>query len=194
MRKKERAVWNQRPTLQGQITALRRQVNNTKPETQYFRVSGGHTSGGTLLETVHHDVTSSLIASLSFRDLITGDQWKNHFIKFRIHGLPENKLFRVVVYVPKKSGTLFAPSVQQYVSIPDPSSFWVLHDRTYTDKDTAADAHAQLHLSLKGLKTIYDSNAAVINKGEVIITVISTATTTSTLQYTYAYELGFSNL
>lgn len=193
--KKDRATWNQRPTLQGQINALKAQVNKTKPETQFFRAYGSHTSTGTgAIDVVHHLITSSLIGNASFRDWITGDQWRNLFLKFRIHSVPNNTMFRLVLYVPKDPGVTFSPSIHQYALIPDPSSYWILYDRTFTDKDVNADNHMQTQVSLKGLKTVYDSNAAATRKGDVIATIISTSTNGGVLSYHYAYELGFSNL
>lgn len=192
--KKDRSVWNQRPTLQGQINALRAQVNKTKPETQYFRVYGTHSASTTNPETVHHDVTQTLISASNFRDLINGDQWRNLFLKFRVSANSNAKVFRVLLYVPKDPSVTFSPTANQFTLIPDPSSYWIIYDKTFTRADINSFTHMQCTVSLKGLKTIYDSNAAVIRKGDVMATVISTSGTPSAVSYDWSYELGFNNL
>lgn len=192
--KRDRAIWNQRPTLQNQINALRSKVNSQKPETQYFRVNGSHTcSTANSVEVIHHDVTQSLINLTTFRDLINGDQWKNKFLKVRVHSLPNCRLFRMVIYVPKRAGITFSPTSSHFASIPDPSSFWVIYDKTITRSDVDAHEQHQAFANLKNVHTLYDSNAARVNKGEIYVTLMSTSAQTQ-LSYNYGYELGFSNV
>lgn len=186
------SVYRQRPTLQNQITRLSAQVSANKPETQYFRSAGNHTSASSSPEITNYLITSSLISSLDFRDKVTGDQWANLFLKFRLYTEPTNGSIRVLIYSPKKTGVRFTPSSFLFVTIPDPSSFWVLYDQVLTDDDVNGHNNLQRNVSLKKLKTIYDSNAAAIQKGEVIMSVISEGTS-GTIQFSYGYELGFHN-
>lgn len=186
------AVYRQRPTLQNQITRLQAQVSANKPETQYFRSAGNHTASAGTPEITNYLITSSLISSLDFRDKVTGDTWANLFLKFRLYTEPTNGSIRVLVYSPKKVGGRFAPSSFAFVTIPDPSSFWVLYDQVLTDDDVNGHNNLQRTVSLRKLKTIYDSNAAAIQRGEVILSIISQGTS-GTIQYSYGYELGFHN-
>jgi hypothetical protein len=110
-----------RPTLQNQISALRRQVNSQKPETQYFRVGSNHTSTGTVVEQKNHLCTDSLISSTNFRDKVTGDEWCNKMLRMKFNFEPDCEYARIIVYVPKKAGDRFTPSTFKTVTHPDPS-------------------------------------------------------------------------
>lgn len=183
-----------RPTYQNQIDALRRKVNSQKPETQYFRVAGNHTSSGTAVEQVNHLVTSSLISSTNFRDKVTGDAWCNKLLKLKLNFDEDCEYARVLVYVPKKAGERFAPSTYSTVTHPDPSSFWVIADFYVNHLDATTNHCLSKVMSLARLKTIYDSNAAEITKGEIVISVIHKPNTAATTQYSFGYELVYNNL
>lgn len=194
-RKHERKVFNQRPTLQNQITALRRQVNQAKPETQYMRIQGNKYNPNDLVHITNYNITQTLVNLTNFRDNVTGDQWRNLFLKLHLNIANTNKLFRVMLYVPRTVGERFSPSSNEFVSIPDQSSYWVIYDRILNDRDVNGYHHLQKTLSLRNLKTIYDSNKASIEKGEIVLSIITQGTTNaSTLQYDYAYELGYQNI
>ncbi len=181
-----------KPTLQNQITALKAQVSKNKAETQYFRVSGNHVSGAGTLSTRNYRVTDSLINDVNFRDNVTGDKWVNKFLKLRFLAEADCKALRIVVYFPKKAGTAFNPTSFALAAIPDPSSFWVIMDRTITEKDASGKFSTEAFLNLWGKHTLYDSNAGSIERGELIMTVISEQPAT-TFSYTYGYELGYCN-
>lgn len=183
---------NTKPTLQNQITSLKYKVGSLKPETQYFRGVGNHTSTSGSTEITNLLPTGNLIASSGFRDNVTGDRWVNKFLKLRFVAEPANTLLRVIVYFPKKPGTRFTPSSFATVSIPDPSTMWVLMDKTVTEKDASGKFSFDALINLKGKHTIYDSNSATIERGELIVAVMSAGTATS-LQYSYGYELGYCN-
>lgn len=183
-----------RPTLQNQITALRRQVNSQKPETQFYRFSGNHTSTGTAVEQVNILPTGTLIGSTGFRDKVTGDEWSNMALKMKFNWEVDCEYARVICYVPKKAGDRFAPATFKTVTHPDPSSFWVIGDFYMNHKDASTNEQTNHYFPLRKLKTIYDSNAASIQRGEVIVTVILKPKTNATLQYTYGTELVYHNL
>lgn len=183
-----------RPTLQNQISALRSQVNRQKPETQFYRFAGNHNSTGTTIEQQNHLVTQTLISSTNFRDKVTGDEWANSLLKMKFNMEKDCKYARIIVYVPKKAGDRFTPSTFKSVTQPDPSSFWILADFFVNHKDNNTNEAITRQFSLRKLKTIYDSNAAAITKGEVLFTVIAQPTTALTLQYSYGIELVYNNL
>lgn len=187
-------VLNARPTLQNQITALRRQVNQQKPETQYYRVSGTHNSTGIGIGQNNHLVTSSLIGSANFRQNVTGDQWANIALNLKFTMAPACQIARVLVYVPKKSGSRFTPASNGTVEHPDPSSFWVVSDTYIRHNDNSTQEPASRRFNLKKLKTIYDSNAVSIERGEIVLTVIYDTAASSGQLYSYGYELVYSNL
>lgn len=181
-----------KPTLQNQITALKAQVSKNKAETQYFRSAGDHVSGAAGVETTHYLITDSIVNSSGFRDNITGDKWVNKFLKLRFVGNDDCNLLRILIYFPKKAGTSFSPSSHKRTAIPDPSSFWVVMDRTITEKDASGKFSTEAFLNLLGKHTLYDSNASSIERGELIMTVISEGAPSSTL-YSWGYELGYCN-
>lgn len=189
------AVYRQRPTLQNQITRLQAQVSQNKPETQYFRVSGNHTSSTTPGYTQHNYlVTQSLISSADFRNNVTGDIWANLYLKFKFAMEPDCKIARIICYVPKKAGTRFTPASYGTAVVVDPSSFWVIGDHYVTHEASSNRKDAStFNWNLKKLKTLYDSNAALIERGELVITVLSEPSTASTLQWTYGYQLTYHN-
>lgn len=192
-KKKWAAAYAKRPTYQNQIDALKVQVGKNKPETQYFRAAGNHTSSATAVEITNLLPTGSLIAATSFRDRVTGDKWVNKFLKMRFVATDDCEAMRVIVYFPKKTGTRFAPSSFALTDIPDPSAFWILRDSTYTEKDASGRFNFEMAIPLRGKHTLYDSDSTNIERGELVICVMSQGRTASTLQYNYGYELGFSN-
>nr|AGA18485.1 hypothetical protein [uncultured marine virus] len=194
-KKEMHRVLNARPTLQNQITALKAQVNRQKPETQYFRVSGSHSNTGGTIEQNNHLITSSLISSTNFRQNVTGDQWTNIALNLKIALLKECRGARVILYVPKKAGTRFTPGSSQLVEQIDPSSFWVISD-TFMNQQTEANlSNHSRRFNLKKMKTIYDSNVASIEKGELVLSVIYYPRSASVnTQYSYGYELVYNNV
>lgn len=193
-KRKTYAVLNARPTLQNQITALKVQVSKQKPETQYYRVSGVHTTTSANLETTHYNITLGLVNSLTFRDNVTGDRWSNLALNMKYFMSPDCDSMRILAYVPKKPGSRFSPASNQMTEHPDPSSFWVIHDSYIVHSNDAQSTPTSRKLSLKSLKTIYDSNAGAIEKGEVIITLISWTPGGAGTAYSYGHELVFNNL
>lgn len=194
-KKEMHRVLNARPTLQNQITALKAQVNRQKPETQYFRVSGAHTNTGGTIEQTNHLITSSLISSANFRQNVTGDQWTNIALNLNMALYKECRGARVILYVPKKAGTRFTPASSQLVEQVDPSSFWVISD-TYLNHSTEANlSNHSRRFNLRKMKTIYDSNAAQIEKGELVLSVIYYPRAAAVqAQYSYGYELVYNNV
>lgn len=184
-----------RPTLQNQITSLRRQVNSQKPETQFYRFQGNHTSLGTDVEQVNILPTATLIGSTGFRDKVTGDEWSNMALKMKFNMTDSCEYARIICYVPKKSGDRFAPSTFSTVTHPDPSSYWVISD-TYVNHTGSSNNNKSIskYFPLKKLKTIYDSNAVEITKGEVVVTVILKPKAGASVMYSYGMELVYNNL
>lgn len=192
-KKKWDAAYAKRPTYQNQIDALKVQVGKNKPELQYFRTAGGHTSTGIATDIVNLLPTGSLIGASTFRDRVTGDKWVNKFLKLRFVATDDCQVMRVIVYFPKKTGTRFAPSLYPLTDIPDPSAFWVLRDSTFTEKDASGRFNMEMNIGLRGKQTLYDSDSTNIERGELVVCVMSQGATASTTQYGYGYELGFTN-
>jgi hypothetical protein len=193
--KRTYAMLNTKPTLQNQISALRAKVNSQKPETQHYQVSNNHTSGGTLVtETVNLLPTSSLIASTNFRQNVTGDKWTNIALRMKFNLAAEASMARILCYVPKKTGDRFTPATFATTTIPDPNSFWVISD-TYVNHaaNNRMSTCVTRNFNLRNMKTIYDSNTTSLERGEIVVCIITEPAVANTLQYTYAYDLIYHN-
>lgn len=193
---------NAQPTLQNQITSLRRQVERNKPETQYFRIRNNfYSSAATSVQQLNLNVTETLIGSSDFRNNVTGDLWTNARLDFRTYLTPDCNQFRIVIYVPKKSGNRFNPSQYPFVTIPDPTAFTIYHDKTYTrdydniNSNNTKKPHQYVHrfLSLRNMMTKYNSESAIIERGEIIVSIIFDPQTALTLQGDYSYMLTYAN-
>lgn len=194
-KRKTYAILNARPTLQNQLTALKAQVSKQKPETQYYRATGTHTSASLSVETTHYNITASLINSVNFRDNVTGDRWTNLALSLKYFMGINTDVMRVLVYVPKREGTRFAPATNPFTEHPDPSSYWIISDFYVTHRDSTTSEAIMRRVKLKSLKTIYDSNSGQIEKGEVIVTIMSwTPGGTGATAYQYGHELVYNNL
>lgn len=185
-----------RVTLQNQITSLQRQVNRNKAETQYFSIYGNANATTTSPEQVNHLVTDTLINSSDFRTRITGDQWINKSLNFRLQIHSKCTALRYVIYVPKKSGNRFIPTSYKFVQQPDPTAFWVLSDRcisrnTVNYGSSEMSQHVSLNVSLKNLGTQFNSESSVLERGDIVIAIISDGDTG--LRYDYAYQLTYCN-
>lgn len=195
-RKQQRAAFNQRPTLQNQITALKAQVSRNKPETQYYRVSGSYSAPSAGIKITNIPITTDLIGSSSFRDNVTGDKWRNLMTKFKLTvGSSNIGAIRVLCYVPKTAGDRFAPASNEFTEFPDPSAFWVLSDdllQKPNDDANTSKVYSKAY-NYKGMHTLYNSNAASLEKGECVITVIVQAAGAGTV-YQYGFMHTYQNI
>lgn len=183
-----------KPSLQQQINDLKINVGRNKPEIQYFRGDGAITSTGTGTEQNAINITQSLIASSTFRDLIIGDKWTNIALSLYFYLTPDLTHFRYVVYVPKKTGTSFTPASNPFVRQPDPSAFWVLADRAVTcDPNSGGFKSIQKTVKLNRLKSIYNLDSTTLEKGEIKVLLITNGTTSASQQLTYGFKLTFAN-
>lgn len=194
----ERAIYNQRPTLQNQITRLQSQVARNKPETLYFRSSSDYTAASLGRYQINILPTSSLIGSTEFRNNVTGDKWRNLTVDFSALLKNTNAVFRIMCYVPKKTGERFTPSSEEFNRHPDPSAFWVISDEIVTNMNTNSNNASKnrgykKRFNLKGLHTLYNSSSANLEKGEIVISVLGSAASIGS-QFEYGWELKYQNM
>lgn len=192
-KKYAKASFAKRPTYQNQIDALARQINKQKPETQYYKTTGTITSTGTGNESVTIPVTENLINTLTFRDNITGDRWANTALNVTGYIARDCTHVRCMVYVPKQAGDRFNPSAP-FTEYPDRSSFWVISDRLISRESTHDGFQAfKIRANLKGLTTVYDSQAADVHRGEVVLAFYYNGDTAATQQLVWGHELVYHN-
>lgn len=188
------------PTLQNQITSLRRQVNKNRAETLYHRSFGSINSnpgGGLLLTNLLP--TDNLITSGSFRDNVTGDRWVNKVLKLRFYVEPDCNKFRVVMYIPKKAGNRFTPS--NFCAIPDPSAFTVHRDflMNTNDRDDINRSDTRLsyspNINFKSRQSVYNSDSGILERGELVVLIMTDGVDIlgGKKQYEYGYQLVYSN-
>ncbi|MBA7556247.1 hypothetical protein ES705_48946 [subsurface metagenome] len=180
--------------LQNQINRLKTQVGKNTPETKYFRFSAtiDSATSGNELSTIN--ATQALINSTSFRDNINGERWSNVAINLNVIAQPDCTNLRVMIYVPKRSGESFSPSLLSgtcYTRFPDPGKYWVLADKMMTSQTTDVITPLKMRCNLKGLKTILDSNATAIEKGEIKIAFFTNGINALAPQISYSAELVY---
>lgn len=194
--RRSNAVFNQRTTLQNQITAIKAQVSKNKPETQYYLTDGTIDSVGLFNEISNIPVTANLIASTGFRDTVTGDRWANQSLKLTTYLAPDCTHYRQLIYVPKKVGNRFAPSLTAitFTAVPDKNAFWVLSDKLVSTSETGAGYKAiKTSVNFKGLHTLYNSSSAILERGEIVVCFITNGTNAATSQLSYGIELAYNN-
>lgn len=91
--------------------------------------------------------------------------------------------FRMLIYVPKKPGQRFAPTTQAFTRTLDPNFAWVISDQRYTP-DTLDNRVLRTKVSLKNLKTIYNDDLSVLERGEIVVAFIHQGSTSP-----YEYSL-----
>ena len=182
--------------LQNQINRLKTEVGKNKPETKFFRFSAtiDSVTNGNELSTIN--VTQALINSTSFRDNINGEQWTNKALNVNVIAQPDCTNLRVVVYVPKKVGEHFSPSLASgtcYTRFPDPNKYWVLSDKLMTSQTTDVITPLKMRCNLRGLKTILDSNATAIERSEIKIAFFTNGINALAPQLSYSAELVYND-
>lgn len=186
--------FRQRPprsnNLQSQINSLKRQVNQNKSEVITFKDGGNIFPTTTSFEQTTLSVTDTLHGSTDFRDDVTGEKWRNHFLDLRYVGPNDMSTLRVMIYVPKKPGTTFVPPARKGVYQPDKNAFWVLYDKSH-DLTVNTESHKHAHVNLRKMISEYASSGSTLEKGEIKITFITAG---STSNVSYNYQLGFSNV
>ena len=167
---------------------LERKINRQKQEIQDRHNSSTATSAISNLNQINFSVTGDLIASSGFRNKIIGDKWGNKSLKVRCRGLDDVSSMRIIVYVPRKVGTTFTPTL--FTSEPDHTLYRVFADRTYAVPSNGGDITGVVYANLGGLVTHYDTSSATLDQGEVRLTVFwksTTATTNMEISYDHAF-------
>ena len=176
--------------LQSQINRLQRQVNQNKSEVITFKDGGNIFPTSTSFEQTTLSVTDTLHGSAGFRDDVTGEKWRNHFLDLRYVGPKDMITLRVMIYVPKKPGTSFVPPQRKGVFQPDKNAFWVLYDKSH-DLSVNTETHKHAHVNLRKMISEYASSGSTLEKGDIKITFLTAG---SLGNVSYNYQLGFSNV
>ncbi|MBA7714749.1 hypothetical protein ES703_123781 [subsurface metagenome] len=186
--------FRQRPprsnNLQSQINSLQRQVNQNKSEVISFKDGGNIFPTSTSFEQTTISVTDDLHGSADFRDDVTGEKWRNHYLDLRYVGPNDMSTLRVMIYVPKKPGTSFVPPTRKGVYQPDKNAFWMLYDKSH-DLTVNTESHKHVRVNFRKMISEYASSGTTLEKGDIKISFITQG---SLSNVSYNYQLGFSNV
>jgi len=189
-RSKFRMSSYRKPSLQSQVDKLKRKVAANKAELFTFKQGGSITAPSTATAQTNVNLTDLFYTNSDFRDDITGNSWKNHWMDIR-YGVPNDcTMLRVIVYVPKRPGLNFVPTTRPALQQPDHNTFWVLYDKAMTPDVNTNHIH-KARFSLKNLRTEYSSDGSTLDKGEVKVAFIYGGTTSP---ITYQVQMGLSNV
>lgn len=139
------------------LRSLQRKVAGMEPEVQQYKLirPTSTIAAGTYAQ-FRFDITDELAVLADRAERITGDSWKNKFLRFRFHintNLCEGGWYRFIVLRPKKAGTTFTIAEGDIL---DPNQMTVFFDRTWTfDKEYGARAHSDIKVNLRNLKSTY---------------------------------------
>jgi len=111
------------------IRQLQRKVAQLKPEPQQFSLADSRSYVTGAYNQVRIDVSAQLAAATDRDQRITGDSWKNQFLKFRIQGHEPGMegTLRVIILKPKKAGTTYTITENTLL---DPNQVTVYYDQT----------------------------------------------------------------
>lgn len=136
------------------IRSLQRKVSGLTPELQQY-VKNTDFTFATAFGTQRVDLTGLLAASNDRDVRITGDSWKNKFLKLRWvnkSSVTQNGILRILVIKPKKAGTTFTFN-EGY--IPDPNKMTVFYDQTFSIDNENLRRCGQATIPLKNVKSTY---------------------------------------
>lgn len=183
------------PTLQNQIDSLKIKVGKNKPEKQFRQGTPGvMTSTGIAPEYFDFDISNDLVTASSpaFRDMVLGDRWTNYYLKLNtILDFNESPMFRVMVYYAADPGTFFHPNALTVPS--DPAAFHVLYEERFNPDVSGERKAVSRHISLRGLRTVYNGSSALWERGRLILMVQCHPNTSGNIQAYYQTLLCFAN-
>jgi len=195
--KQSASVWGKRQTLQNQITALKSQVSQNKPEVQHFFSRGEIISDNSADKISHFSLSNAVKDDPEFRLHVTGDKWQNIGLYLRTYFTSDNTAARILIYVPKVPGDRFSPNSNRFVTLPDPRNYWILRDITVDRTDRSGQSGSQVvntYADFKKLITEYNQGNDDIMKGEIVVTFMTNGSSGSpSPQMEYGMKLTYHN-
>lgn len=170
-------------SVQQEIAALKRKVSRNSPETYSFRQStqfnAPAVAGAYALNTLN--ITNNFVTSATYHDNVTGDWFMNKSLDLNFTIVADTLRFRVVVYIPRRVGTSFAPALSAggFVSHPDYAAFKVLKDITSDPIESNSPRSLSLHVPLRYMKTCFDTDTNLIEQSEVKVCLLYQSNTLS---------------
>lgn len=157
-------------TVKEELRSLKRHVALNKNAPHYFNLrSTLNSSGATSWTRQDISITDAFTSSTTYHDNISGDEYRNNTLQTKVDIGQDVAKCRMIIYVPKNPGIVFTPALSNdgFITQPDPNSFWVLKD-VYINHNTDVFTTATTYwCNLRGLKTIFNTDANNIEKGNV---------------------------
>jgi len=166
--------------LQAQVNALSRRVaQNTRQKNFWRKQYELPQSAG--YDGLSIDVAAAFVIDPSYRTMVLGDKYTNHWI--RLNWLLQNTtdLMRIIAYVPKKTGGFIAPpsDEESFLRIPDPAAYTVFHDQFYSVVDRGVDRAFKKVINLRNMVTNYNGSSSTMERGDLKIMVMKQGTGTT---------------
>lgn len=179
-------------TLQNQVDALRRKVNQQKPETQYWldtkRVVTTVASG---YEEATYTLTQLFIANTNFRSQVLGDRWQNVMLRLNLAAFFQNiTQARIIVYAAKKPATTM--TFTDVLGIPDPNAFTIFWDE-FILADHATQKKEIKRMIPLNVQTLYNTDTAVLERGDIKMLLMLQSSSSSQTAFEYRSMLKFHN-
>lgn len=176
-----------RPTLAGKVKRLEYEVRKIAPEKQYFLhpETFNQIAGGIYVSDLA--ITREFVDAAVFRNFITGDKWRNHWIEIQFKPNVYVDCIRCVVYCAKRGGTslnTWGTGTGAFVNQPDPTGFTLYADRTFRPPHGTSEPHYRMSVRLNNL-TEYNSEADVIDRNNVRVAFIYEMASAGDLYTTY---------
>lgn len=183
------------PTLRNKVLALERKVNAQRPERQYFHYNNfvSLLAGWNFTDI---SVTDLLIASGSFRDNVTGDDWRNVYLRVNVVSTNQNLTnLRMTCYSHRRAGTTaynFPGSINSFIDGLDPTQIRVYADRHGMNPQGNIDLlQAYFFIPLSHVMTEYNSETATVEKYNIRVAFSMFANAVS--QMNYDFQLCYYN-
>lgn len=183
------------PSINYKLRALERKIAKQAPAKETFLVNHNWTASA-IYDVDHQRITNTFKSSSLYDEVVLGDRFVNHWLKFRVDGPSSCRKLRITVYYVKRPGQTFpdtAGSQSNFSRIPDPAYVTVLYDKTYIAGNDTSGIHASGLVNLKGWQSIVNRTTLdTIEKGDLAMSIQTECPSVSAVLQS-SYQLIFSN-
>lgn len=167
-------------TLAGKIQRLERRVARQAPEIRYWRQNHDLKNSG-VIGTHDLKLSNLFAAETNFREVVTGEKWRNLMLKFALAGeTVQLDRVRVIIYQAKRTNATLPTPVNNTLDFTnhyDPNEFTFYYDRVL---NSTLDSHIAIGANVKlGFDSIFDDTN--VTKGllqmRIVMEMASTAGT-----------------
>lgn len=157
-------------TLYQEIQALKRNQALYRNAPHYFELETTLNSDGPATWSVKTvDITNAFVTSSTYHDNVTGDEYLNNSLQTKVDVSNDVAKCRMIIYVSKNPAVSFTPAATQsgFTTQPDPNSFWILKDVYINHNTDVFSTSTTYWCNLRKLKSIYNTDSNILEKGRV---------------------------